>query len=169
MEATIVNRVAESGIITLDLTPFIPKKEDIAVFDLKPYLFREMILREKDFRAALLTCDWDQYRGKAVALTCTVDAIIPVWGYMLVAAYLQPVAASVHFGTADELIKLLIHNRINAIDLHEYADKRVVIKGCGDTPIPEAAYVAITHHLRPVVKSLMYGEPCSMVPIFKKK
>lgn len=165
---TIVNRVAESGIITLDLAPFIPQDE-IAVFDLKPYLFREMILREKDYRAALLACDWDQYKHKHVALTCSADAIVPVWAYMLAASYLEPVASSVYFGTADELSKVLIQNRINAIDTSEYADKRVVIKGCGDTPIPEAAYVAITHHLRPVVKSLMYGEPCSMVPIYKKR
>jgi hypothetical protein len=163
----IVNKVAESGIITLDLTPYLPG-EEVAVFDLKPFLFREMILREKDYRAALQTQDWAEYKDKQVALTCSTDAIIPVWAYMLAASYLEPVAASVFFGTKEELEKRLINTRIENIDKKEYEDKRVVIKGCGDTPIPETAYVAVTAHLRPVVKSLMYGEPCSTVPIYKK-
>ena len=163
----IINKVAESGIITLDLAPYIPVN-DVAVFDLKPFLFREMILREKDYRAALQTYDWKQYEGKHVAVLCSAEAIVPVWAYMLAASYLQPVAASVYFGSTGELITSLIRARISEIDVKEYIDKRVVIKGCGDTPIPEAAYVAITHHLQPVVKSLMYGEPCSTVPIYKK-
>ncbi len=163
-----VNKVAESGIITLDLAPFIPTESELAVFDLKPFLFREMILREKDYRTALQTVDWQPFEGKHVALFCSVDAIIPVWAYMLAASYLHPVAASVYFGTTEELIKMLINNKINQVDTAEYLDKRVVIKGCGDTPIPELAYVSITQHLRGVVKSLMYGEPCSTVPIYKK-
>ena len=162
-----VNKVAESGIITLDLVSFIPSEDSIASFDLKPFLFREMILREKDYRAALQTFDWQQYAGKHVAMFCSVDAIVPVWAYMLAASYLQPIATSAYFGTPEEMIKVLITNKINAIDKADYTDKRVVIKGCGDTPIPEAAYVAVSLHLRPVVKSLMYGEPCSTVPIFK--
>lgn len=163
---TIVNKVAESGIITLDLAPYVPAGQT-ALFDLKPFLFREMILKEKDYRAALQTHDWKQYEGKHVAITCTADAIVPVWAYMLAASYLQPVAASVYFGTEEELIKEIINSRLKAIDIAEYADKRVVIKGCGDTAVPDAAYVAITFLLRPVVKSLMYGEPCSTVPIYK--
>jgi hypothetical protein len=163
----IVNKVAESGIITLDLAPFVPVDE-VVTFDLKPFLFREMILKEKDYRAALQTHDWEQYRGKHVAATCSVDAIVPVWAYMLAASYLQPVAASVFYGTGDELVKQLMTQRISQIDLEEYTDKRVVIKGCGETPIPDAAYLAITAHLRPVAKSIMYGEPCSTVPIYKK-
>jgi hypothetical protein len=165
---TFVNKVAESGIITLDLTDWLPDAT-VAVFDLKPFLFREMILREKDYRAALLVFDWDQFKGKHVAITCSADAIVPVWAYMLAASALQPVAASVFFGTADEMTKMLIQKNIDKINPDDYADKRVVIKGCGDTFIPEIAYVAITQHLRPVVKSLMYGEPCSMVPIYKHK
>jgi len=163
----IVNKVAESGLVTLDLAPYIPADE-VAVFDLKPFLFREMILREKDYRAELQTHDWKQYEGKHTAVLCSVDAIIPVWAYMLAAAYLEPVAASVYYGSVEELVKSLIYKRIEKIDAAEYTDKRVVIKGCGDTPIPDAAYVAITQHLRPYVKSLMYGEPCSTVPIYKK-
>lgn len=162
-----VNKVAESGIITLDLVSYIPAEDSIASFDLKPFLFREMILREKDYRAALQTFDWQQFEGKHVAMFCSVDAIVPVWAYMLAASYLQPIAASAYFGAPDELTRVLINNKIQAIDKADYTDKRVVIKGCGDTPIPEAAYVAVSLHLRPVVKSLMYGEPCSTVPIYK--
>ena len=164
---TLVNKVAESGIITLDLAPYV-HNDDVMSFDLKPFLFREMILREKDYRAALQTHDWQQYSGKHVAVMCSVEAIIPVWAYMLATSYLQPVAASVYFGSEAELANSMMMAGINNIDVNEYADKRVVIKGCGDTPIPEAAYVAVTQHLRPVVKSLMYGEPCSTVPIYKK-
>ena len=163
-----VNKVAESGIITLDLAPYIPADDECAAFDLKPYLFREMILREKDFRAALPTTDWKIYENKHVALFCSADAIVPVWAYMLIASFLQPIAKSVYFGTEEELKKSLLNNRINAIDTTEYAGKRVVIKGCGDIAIPEIAYTAITFHLRGVVKSLMYGEPCSTVPIYKR-
>ena len=164
---TIVNKVAESGIVTLDLAPYIPTAESITTFDLKPFLFREMILKEKDYRAALQTHDWAQYEGKHVAIGCSVEAIVPVWSYMLAASYLQPIAASVYYGTTDEMVKAILAQRITAIDTNEYNDKRVVIKGCGDTPIPDAAYVFVTYHLRPVVKSIMYGEPCSTVPIYK--
>lgn len=167
MEA-IVNKVAESGIITLDLAPYL-QGSDVVEFDLKPFLYMEMILKEKDYRAALQTHDWQQYAGKHVAVLCSVDAIVPVWAYMLAATYLQPIAASVYYGTTTELSKMLLTLRINEIPLDEYSDKRVVIKGCGDTPIPDAAYLAVTAHLRPVVKSLMYGEPCSTVPIYKKR
>lgn len=165
----IVNKVAESGIITLDLAVYVPREEDIAAFDLKPFLFREMILKEKDYRTALQAHDWAQYAAKNVAVHCSTDAIIPVWAYMLAASYLQPVAAYVYMGSADDLKKELLLRSIDAIDTNEYIDKRVVIKGCGDTPIPDSAYLAITQHLRPVVKSLMYGEPCSTVPVYKKQ
>jgi len=163
-----VNKVAESGIITLDLAQYIPDDGDIMLFDLKPFLFREMILREKDYRAALQTHDWQQYEGKQVAVFCTVDAIVPVWAYMLAATYLYTVAKDVYFGSVEELKKSVIINNIKSINLDDYADKRVVIKGCGDIAIPDAAYVTATYHLRPVVKSIMYGEPCSTVPVYKK-
>lgn len=166
---TIVNKVAESGIITLDLANYIPKEELFTGFDLKPFLFREMILKEKDYRASLQTHDWEQYQNKYVAIYCSADAIIPMWAYMLAATYLQPVSLAVYFGTEKEMNKHILLQHINTIDATEYADKRVVIKGCGDTSIPESAYVAVTEKLRPVVKSLMYGEPCSTVPIYKKR
>ena len=162
----IVNKVAESGLVTLDLAQYIAKNEVVA-FDLKPFLYMELILKEKDYRAALQTHDWAQYTGKHVAVYCTVDAIVPVWAYMLAAVYLEPLAASIAYSTPAELEKALLLQRLAAIDTAEYADKRVVIKGCGDEPVPDAAYVAITARLRPVAKSIMYGEPCSTVPIYK--
>lgn len=165
---TIVNKVAESGIITLDLAEYMPAEQTITSFDLKPFLFREMILREKDYRTALQAYDWQKHNNSHVAIYCSADAIIPVWAYMLAAACLQPYALSVYFGTPAELQKNYILLQIGNLDLNEYTDKRVVIKGCGETLIPDAAYVAVTEKLRPVVKSLMYGEPCSTVPIYKK-
>jgi hypothetical protein len=164
----IVNKVAESGIITLDLVNYIPAEATIATFDLKPFLFREMILKEKDYRTSLQTHDWEQYRDKNTAVFCSVDAIIPVWAYMLAASYLEPVANSVYFGTKEELIKHLILKSISDVDSKEYEDKRVVVKGCGDIQVPDYAYVEMTRKLRPVAKSIMYGEPCSTVPIYKK-
>lgn len=165
---TIRNKVAESGIITLDLAGFLLKDEEIAVFDIKPFLFREMILREKDYRAALPEHDWKQYQNKNVAIICSVDAIVPVWAYMLAASFLQPVAKTTYFGTAEEMKKYFLLKSIEHINTSEYDDKRVVIKGCGDIHVPDAAYVAVTEKLRPFVKSLMYGEPCSTVPVYKK-
>lgn len=166
MSDMIVNKVAESGIITINLEDFYPK-ETVVVFDLKDYLFREMILKEKDFRETLKTVDWQQYQNKNVAVTNTADAIIPMWAYMLVTSYLEPYAASIVYGNEKQLVQTIIMQRIEAIDVTEYEGKRIVIKGCGDIEIPEAAYIAITRKLRPVVKSLMYGEPCSTVPVYK--
>jgi hypothetical protein len=165
---TIVNKVAESGLITLDLETFYPKDE-IVLFDLKEYLFMGMILKEKDFRAALQQVDWQTYRDKLVAVFCSADAIIPLWAYMLVSTYLSGVARRTFSGTAEEMRKQLFIERIGNINGDEYADKRVVIKGCGDLEIGDYAYVEITNKLVPVVKSLMYGEPCSTVPVYKQR
>lgn len=164
----IVNKVAQSGIITLDLSEYIPQEEDVKEFDLKPYLFKEMILREKDFRASMKELDWSPYHNKHVAVFSSVDAIIPMWAYMLVTSYLQEVGAKTYFGSTEELIKNQLAENISKIDTAEYEDKRVVLKGCGDKSVPEMAYIAATEKLKPVVKSLMYGEPCSTVPIYKK-
>ncbi len=164
----IINKVSESLITTIDLEEFYPKGE-VVVFDLKPFLFMELILKEKDFRAALQSLDWEQYRDKLVTITCTADAIIPMWANMLVATNLQPVAKEVAFGTQQEFIKYLLQKNLSSLRGEDYADKRVVVKGCGDVAIPETAYVEITAKLRPFVKSIMYGEPCSTVPIFKRK
>jgi len=165
----IVNKVADSGIITLNLEQYIPASDSMATFDLKPFLFKEMIVKEKDFRQYVTEYDWQQYEGKHVAVTCSADAIIPMWAYMLVASALHPFANNVYFGTEDAFSQHLMLKAIDAMDAETYTDKRVVIKGCGDQSLPEAAFIAITQKLRPVVKSLMYGEPCSTVPVFKRK
>ena len=167
MEAEFVNKVSESGIITLDLEDFYPKDET-AVFDMKDHLFMGLILKEKDFREVMKNLDLTPYKDKNIALTCSADAVIPVWAYMLVASYLQPVAKEIIFGDEDFLHKTLFLKNIAQINIEDYKDQRVVIKGCGELPISETAYVAITNQLRPVVKSIMYGEPCSTVPVYKK-
>ncbi len=168
MENTIINKVAESALTTIDLEEYYPKGET-AVFDLKDHLFMGLILKEKDFRAALQTYDWQQFHNKIVAITCSVDAIIPMWAYMLVASNLQPVAKEVVFGEEKNILQTLLFRNISQIKGEEYTDKRVVVKGCGDVPISEVAYVEITNKIRPFVKSIMYGEPCSTVPIYKRK
>ncbi len=168
MAEALVNKVAESGLISFDLEEFYPK-QPIKVFDMKDHLYMGLILKEKDFRAALLATDWDSYKDANVAIHCSADAIIPVWAYMLVASYLQPIAANVVFGDEKKLVATLLLKNLEAVNGEEYTDKRVVVKGCGEVDIPETAYVEITNKLRPFVKSIMYGEPCSTVPIYKKK
>ena len=167
MEDVIVNKVAESGLVALDLEEYYPK-EEIAVFDMKDHLFMELILKEKDYREALKNLDWSIYKNKNVAITCSADAVIPMWAYMLAATYLQPVAKEVVFGNEDFLHRTLFLKNLSAINPADFTDKRVVIKGCGDKSISETAYVEITKLLTPVAKSIMYGEPCSTVPIFKR-
>lgn len=168
MENTIINKVAESALTTIDIEKYYPKGET-AVFDLKDHLFMGLILKEKDFRLALQSYDWEKFRDKNVGITCSADAIIPMWAYMLVAANVQPVAKAVVFAEEKDVLPTLLQQNLSAINGEDYRDKRVVVKGCGDVAIPEAAYVAVTGKLRPYVKSIMYGEPCSTVPIFKRK
>lgn len=167
MNETFVNKVAESGIITLNLEEYYPK-DPVVVFDMKDYLFMGLILKEKDFREALKELDLTIFQGKNVALTCTADAVIPMWAYMLVASALQPVAKEIIFGSEEFTIQTLLLRNIATIPADEYRDKRMVIKGCGELPVKEAAYVEVTKLLRPYAKSIMYGEPCSTVPVFKK-
>ncbi len=167
MSEPFVNKVAESGLITIDLETYYPR-DNTAVFDMKDYLFMGMILKEKDFREALKNIDWSLYRDKNIALTCSADAIIPVWAWMLAATYLQPVAKEIVMGDEKELHKNIFLKNISAINVSEFADKKVVIKGCGETPIGDYVYMEITKLLRPVAKSIMYGEPCSTVPVYKK-
>jgi Protein of unknown function (DUF2480) len=167
MDGVLVNKVSESGLVTLDLEDYYPK-EETAVFDMKDHLFMGMILKEKDFRETMKNLDLAPYKGMNVALNCSADAIIPMWAYMLAASYLEPVANEIVFGDADFLHKTLFLKNIAKINTADYNDKRVVIKGCGELPVSETAYVAITSLLRPVAKSIMYGEPCSTVPIYKR-
>ncbi|HLS71357.1 MAG TPA: DUF2480 family protein [Chitinophagaceae bacterium] len=164
----IVNKVAQSGIITLDLENF-KYKEEILSFDLEPFLFKGMILREKDFRQAVKEFDWSIYENKKVAVFCSADAIIPMWAYMLITTYLNGVNGKAIFGKPEEVEEVLLKENIQAINEEEYQDKRVVIKGCSDKPLPESAYVEISKKLLPVVKTLMFGEPCSTVPVYKQK
>jgi hypothetical protein len=167
MSEEFVNKVAESGIITLDLEKYFPE-EQIVVFDIKDYLFMGLILKEKDFRQALKELDIQKYQHKIVAVTCTADAIIPMWAYMLIGSTLQPASKEIIFGNENEVRTKLLIRKILQINKEDFIDKRVVVKGCGETPIPEEAYLEITNLLRPVVKSIMFGEPCSTVPIYKK-
>jgi hypothetical protein len=168
MAGPIVNKVSESGLITLDLENLLPRGES-AVFDLKPFLFMEMILKEKEYRQALKDFDWENFRDKNVAVICSADAIIPVWAWMLAVSYLQPVAKEVVMGDEKELEKRIMLRNLDALNMDEYTEQRVVVKGCGETPIPDFLYMEVTKRLRPVAKSIMYGEPCSTVPVFKKK
>ena len=168
MSEEIVNRVAQSGLLTLDLEDYYPR-EEIVVFDLKPLLFREMILKEKEFRDGLQAIDWSAYAGKILAVTCTADAIIPAWAYMLVAVLARPVARNIVLGERRAALQQTFLENLQTVDLAAYADKRVIIKGCGDLEVGPFAYLEITRLLQPVVKSIMYGEACSNVPVYKKK
>jgi hypothetical protein len=166
-EKPLVNRVAESGLITLNLEDFFPK-EGVLVFDIKDYLFMGLILKEKDFREACKTHDWSQYMGKHLVIDCTADAIIPVWAYMLVAAYVSPYALQIFQGNIENFYKNYYTQQLANFDGSVFTGKRVVIKGCSDKPVPPAAYVALTQKLQAYAQSIMYGEPCSTVPIFKR-
>ena len=168
MSEPIINKVAESGLISVDLAQFIPATE-IVLFDIKQYLFMELILKEKDFRASLLSADLTAYQDKLVGIYCSVDAIIPMWANMLIASALQPFAKAIYFGDENKVREQVLLEAIASISSADFIDQRVVIKGCGETPISESAYIAITNKLKPVVKSIMYGEPCSTVPVYKKK
>lgn len=167
MEQTIINKVTQSSLITLDLEDFYPKGERV-VYDLKNNLFQELILKEKDFREFLKSNDWTSYQDKNVSIICSVDAIIPTWAYMLLAIHLEPFAHYFVFGNLKALEQALFQKALAQINLEDYRDKKVVIKGCGNLPIPEFAYIEITRLLKSTVASLMFGEPCSTVPLYKK-
>lgn len=168
MSDVFVNKIAESGLITLNLEDFYPK-EGILVFDLKDFLFMGLILKEKDYRTALQNHNWEKYRNKNVTIFCSADAIIPMWANMLAASYLQSVTPDVFFGNEQSAKENILLKKIASINSDDYKDQRIIVKGCGDIDMPVSAYVEITNKLRPVVKSLMFGEPCSTVPIYKRK
>ena len=168
IQENIINKVAQSGLVTLDPAQFYPAGERV-VYDIKDNLFHGLMLREKDFREFVKGHDWAQYQDKLVAVTCSADAIVPAWAYMLLANRLAPYAREVVFGDAEVLETVLFVKQIATMDVEQYRDQRLVIKGCGDIDIPVAAYVELGKKLSPVVKSLMFGEPCSTVPIYKRK
>ena len=163
----IVNKVAQSGLVTIDLEElYIPGER--LLFDMKHWLFEELILKEKDFRERVKNHNWQQYQNKLIALSCTVDAIVPTWAFMLIASKLEAVAKKIVFGNLEKLEEEIFSEQISKINPEDYRNQRVVIKGCSKVDVPVSAYVAITNLLRPVVKSIMYGEACSTVPIYKK-
>lgn len=165
----IVNRVAKSPLVSIDLEDYLHSGEYV-IFDLKETLFEGLILREKDFRAFLKENDWSVYQGKNVGLICTADAIVPTWAYMLLVTKIREFANSVTFGDEEAIEKSLIDEAIkNCLIENDFKDKKVVIKGCGNVKNIEYAYTALTEKLFPLVSSLMYGEPCSTVPIFKRR
>jgi hypothetical protein len=163
----IINRVANSGVVSLDLEDYFPGGERI-LFDIKDQLFQGLILREKDFREFLKMNDWSQYQNKNVAIICSEDAIVPTWAYMLLTIQLEPFANSIVFGDLSVLEDRLFNDALSKINPEDFSGKRVVVKGCSKFPVPVSAYVEITRRLKPVVQSLMYGEPCSTVPVYKK-
>lgn len=167
MSEEIINRVAASPLVTIDLEDYYHKGERV-VYDLAQNLFQGMVLREKDLREFVKDHDWSQYEGKNVALTCSEDAIIPTWAYMLIVTKLEGIAHTVVLGSRDTLEFALYKEALEEINPEDFTDKPVVIKGCGKLPVPDSAYVELTRLLKPYVKSIMYGEPCSTVPLYKK-
>tara|TARA_R110002124_G_scaffold225043_2_gene390351 strand:+ start:99 stop:608 length:510 start_codon:yes stop_codon:yes gene_type:complete len=168
MAEEIVNKVANSGLINIDLSDYYSKGKRMHL-DIQPWLFQGLILKEKDFRQYLKDHDWSQYQDAYVSVNCSADAIIPQWAYMLIGTQLQDFAAKVCIGNSEVLEGQIMEENISKIDMSQYQDKRVIIKGCGDLPIPSQAYLSFAAKLKPFAKSIMFGEACSMVPIFKNK
>ncbi len=163
----IVNRVAKSPLVTLELEAYYHPGERI-LLDLKDVLFQGMILREKDFREWAKNHDWSQYQDKNLAVTCTADAIIPTWAYMIITTKAEAYCNLLVQGDLDDLEMILFHNAISNIDFESFKDKMVVVKGCSKVNVPASAYMEVSRKLYPYVKSIMYGEPCSTVPVYKK-
>lgn len=163
----IENKVESSGLITIDLVDLLPKGNKVVV-DLKDFMYEGVILREKGFREKIKNHDWSQYQDAFVAVTNSSEGIIPLWAYMVISSALQPFADLVIRGNLAHLKGALLRRSIESLNVEQYQDKRIIIKGCGDETIPESAYITITQVLQPVVKSLMFGEACSTVPVFKK-
>lgn len=168
IQEKIVNKVAASGLITFDLATLAPEG-DLEVFDIKDHLFHGLILREKDFRAFVKQNDWSQYEGKNITIVCSADAIIPTWAYMLLANKLEPYVHELTFGPIEHLQSVLYEKALEKLDMEQFIDQRIMVKGCGDIQIPESAFITLTTKLSKVAKSIMYGEACSSVPIFKRK
>lgn len=167
MSDEIINRVANSKLVTIDLEDYYPKGERI-LFDIKDWLLEGLVLREKEFRQQAKEHNWEQYNNCFVALTCSTDAIIPAWAYMLLATYLEPYATKTVIGDLRVLETSIYQDIISNIDVSEFTDKPIIIKGCSNKPIPDNAYIQLTAKLKPIAKSIMYGEACSSVPLYKK-
>lgn len=168
MENEIINRVANSKLIVVDLEDYYPKGKR-TVFDIKDWLFEELVLREKDFREKVAGHDWSQYQDEFVALTCTSDAIVPAWAFMLLTMHLQPYAKNIVIGSLEQLETTIYQDIIQKLDVEVFTDKPLIIKGCAHKPVPANAYIMLSQKLKPVAKSIMYGEACSSVPLYKRK
>ena len=168
MNPPLINRVANSSLEVINLENYFPTAT-LTHFDIKDYLFRELLLREKDFRTALKAHDWTQYEGTTLLVYCSSDAIIPVWAYMLIVTYASPYTQTVFQGQETAYYRSAFTQQLATEDWSKYENKPVVIKGCGDKPVPPAAYMELTRLLQPIARSIMYGEPCSTVPVFKKR
>jgi len=167
MKEEIINKVAKSGLITLNLEDYYQEGERF-YFDIKNLLHEGIVLKEKDFREFIKSYDWSKHKNQYVAIDCSVDAIIPIWAYMLISKSLAPFAKKIVKGSVDLLEKILFDEAIKKIDLEPFSEKNIIIKGCSNKPVPEYAYVLITQRLTGVCKKIMYGEACSTVPIYKK-
>jgi len=166
-EQPLINRVANSGLITLNLEDDYPTQEMVTI-DIKEYLFHGLILKEKEFRTALKEINWSDFENKIVLVYCSTDAIIPVWAYMLISSLVTPYATDVFQGAKDEYLRYYYKNLIGSRSYQEFDGQRIVIKGCSKKPVPPSAYLELTAALQPYAQSIMYGEPCSTVPIFKR-
>jgi hypothetical protein len=167
-EAPIVNRVNASSLVTFDLEDFYTPGERI-LLDIKDQLYKDLILREKDFRDYIKNTDWSSYSHKFVAITCSNEAIVPTWAYMILGVALQPFASQIIFGNLEQLEEHLFRLKLSSVNWEKYTGQRVVVKGCSKYVVPPSLYVDVAVKLRPVVVSLMFGEPCSTVPLYKKK
>lgn len=168
MENEIINRVANSKLVVVDLEDYYTKGKR-TVFDIKQWLFEELVLREKDFREQVSQHDWSQYQDDFVALTCTSDAIVPAWAFMLLTMHLQPYAKKVVIGSLDQLETSIYQDIIRDLDVGPFKDQPLIIKGCAHKPVPANAYIMLSERLKPIAKSIMYGEACSSVPLYKRK
>ena len=164
----IKNRVADSGIVNVDLSDYAPK-ENILELDLKQFLFDGLVLKEKEFRVSLKEFDFNKYDGKVVAVFCGANVIVPMWAYMLITTYLNNVNAKIYFGNKNKVTQAIIKENIDSINVDDYKEKRVIVNGCSNIKLSEGLFIAITKKLQKNVKSLMFGEACSAVPIFKNK
>jgi len=167
MADEIINRVANSKLVTIDLEDYYPEGERV-LFDIKDWLFEGLVLREKDFREKIKNFDWSQYQNYYVALTCSTDAIIPAWAFMLLTVNLEPFVEKVIIGDLEALETSIYQDIINQLVTSEFNDKPIIIKGCSNKPVPVNAYTMLINKLKPIAKSIMYGEACSSVPLFKR-
>ncbi|TAF82942.1 MAG: DUF2480 family protein [Sphingobacteriales bacterium] len=168
IQTNIINKVAQSTLLSFDLATLYTPGERV-LYDIKDNLFYGLMLKEKDFRDFIKQNNWAAYQDKNVAITCSADAIVPTWAYMLLATKLKPYAKNLFFGTLEQLEIYLYQQALQKLDIHQFENQKVVIKGCGDIYVPTAAFVDFTAKISPVAKSIMYGEPCSTVPVFKRK